>query len=215
MARNVNGTVLINRIRELGEIRSAYVNDAAMLTEINQSRLELFDKLITVGAGDYAESTQLVNVVSGTASYSLPDDYYKTIAVDINSTDGNWCDVSRYSLGERNLFSDLDSYNREDVYYRIRGNDITFAPTPNWTETNSVKHSYVAVPADITAATSVDGVAGWEDWIVYDCLVKFVGGKEEGDASQWERQLAKLNARIDGLKQRDRNEPDRIIVRDE
>lgn len=190
-----------------------------MVDEINQSRLELFDKLVEVGCGDYIESCAYVNIVSGTASYSLPTDYYKTIALDIKTTQGTWASIPHYSMGDRNLYSDLDSYSREDISYRIRGDYVTFAPTPNWTATNEVRHYYVSIPTDINASNSltnqyIDGVAGWDDYVVYDCLVKFLGGKEEGDASQWERQLARLDARIEKMRVRDRGAPDSIIVED-
>lgn len=224
MARNVTLYTLRERIRELGEIREAYVTNLALDREIESSRLELFDKLVSSASDDYFESTQNVSVTSGTNEYALPSDYYKTIAVDVMRTDGSYVNIERYNKGERNKYSinTISTVHRECSMYRIRGDNLTIIPTPNWTETNGIMHLYVAAPATILYAngaakdetnaktTNIDGVSGWDDWIVFDCLIKFVGGKEEGDASQWEGLLAKLNNRIEEMKYRDRGEPDSI-----
>ncbi len=216
MSRTQTAEQLVNRIRELGEIRATYVTNASLVAEINQSRLELLGKLVDAGAADYFETTVNVNVVSGTASYQLPTNHFSTLGVDVMLSDGSYFAMDRYNMQDRNLLSDDDVYQREDVKYRLRGDYITFSPTPDWTETNGIRHVYVSVPTDINASNAlsgqnVEGFWGWEDYIVYDCLVKFIGGKEEGDATQWEKMLMKTSDRIDEMKNnRDRANPDTI-----
>lgn len=161
----------------------------------------------------------------------MPADFYKVLSVDVKTQSGTeYANMERYSWGERNRLSATSPTGvyRELTKYRIHGDDtIRFKPTPRWTETNSVLLTYVPVPAtllegDGTAkdetnakATNVDGVFGWDDWIVYDCLIKFIGGKEESDASEWQGLLAKLNNRIEEMKDRDRGEPDTVRNVDE
>lgn len=214
MARTVTSGQLMARIRELGEIRASYVTNSALLQEINQSRLELLEKLVDVGAGDYFETSQQINVVADTAEYALPTNYFSTLGVSVLLDSGEYSNVDRYNLQDRNILSNEDVYDRESIRYRIRGDNIVFAPTPDWTATNGIVHVYVAYPADLNTSLTnetIDGFWGWEDYIVYDCLVKFIGGKEEGDATQWEKMLGKVNARIDQMKERrDRGNPDTI-----
>jgi hypothetical protein len=223
MARNVRLHTLRTRIRELGEIRESYVTNVALDREIESSRLELLDKLVSAGAGDYLETSTNISIVAGTDTYALPTNFYVALAVDVKTTTGtNYATMKRYSWGERNRLEFGAGVDRTDTRYRIHGDNIKFKPTPTWTETNSVLLTYVPVPATllanantavnaaVAANTNVDGVFGWDDWIVYDCLIKFVGGKEEGDASEWQGLLAKLNARIEDMRMRDRHEPDTV-----
>ena len=213
--RTVTTGDLIDRIRNLGEIRATYVTNAVMVQEINQSRLDLYEKLLDAGSVDYFETTQNVNVVTNTASYDLPDRYHTTLGVDVLMDDGDYDTLERYSLQDRNLYSDSLSYSREDTRYRIRGDYITLYPTPSWTETSGIRHFYVATPTDLNTSLTnetIDGFWGWEDYIVMDCLVKFIGGKEEGDATQWEKERAKTESRIERMKRkRDRGNVDTVV----
>jgi len=217
--RTVTTGDLITRIRNLGEIRATYVTNSVLVQEINQSRLDLYEKLLDAGACDYFESSANVNVVTNTASYDLPDRYHTTLGVDVLLDGGDYATLDRYNFQDRNLYSNsvtTQNYGtyREDTHYRVRGDFITFYPTPQWTQTNGIKHIYVAVPADLNTASTVetiDGFYGWEDYIVMDCLVKFIGGKEEGDAQQWMQERSKVESRIERMKRkRDRGGVDTI-----
>lgn len=188
-----------------------YVSDASLDEEINQSLAELYDKL--VGASpDYFESTQSIDVVADTASYALPDDYYKTLALDILRSDSTYGALTKYNLAERN-YDNLypGATSREWTRYRVRGSYLVLVPTPNWSETAGLRHLYIPAPSRLSnASDTFDGIAGWEDYIIYDVCIKLMA-KEESDASQYERLLAKINARIDEMAQsRDVGEPDTI-----
>lgn len=214
MARTKTTAQLISRVRNLGEIRQVYVSDNAMIDEINQSRLELLEKLVNVGSADYFETSQNINIVANTESYALPTNYFTTLGVDIKLSNGDFWSAERYNLQDRNLLTNAVVYDREETRYRIRGENIVLSPIPNWSETNGIKHIYVAVPADLSytnTAETCDGYWGWEDYIVYDVLVKLIGGKEEGDATEWQGLLAKANARIEeAAGRRDRANADTI-----
>lgn len=174
--------------------------------------MELYGKLVSAGSDDYFESEQSIDIVSGTASYALSSDYYKTIGVDIK-TGGDYINMPRYTLAERNMFSryNLGTGDSELGHYRIRGSNLVVIPTPSYSETAGIVHRYVAVPSDLLQdGDTLDGILGWEDWIVYKCLIKFIGGKEEGDPSVWVQLLSQMDQRLDQMKMRDRNEPGRV-----
>lgn len=216
MARTKTTGQLIDRIRNLGEIRSTYVTNAVLVDEIDQSRLELFGKLVEVGACDYFETEQMINVVADTASYNVESNYFSTLSVAVLLDNGDYHTLQRYNMQDRNLLSDHDvTPSREDYRYRIHADTIRLMPTPDYSETNGIQHIYVSVPSPLNNAVTnetIDGFWGWEDYIVYDCLVKFIGGKEEGDASVWQQMLAKTDARINALRhRRDSASPDTIV----
>jgi hypothetical protein len=185
-----------------------------MIDEINQSRLELLEKLVNVGSADYFETTQSINVVSGNSDYSVASNYFTTLGVDLKLTNGEYIPLERYNLQDRHLLSNSVTHDREHTRYRIRGENLTLSPTPSWSETNGIKHIYVAVPSDLSytnTSETCDGFWGWEDYIVYDVLVKLIGGKEEGDATEWMQLLGKANQRIeDTAGKRDRANADTI-----
>lgn len=211
MARTETLTNLMARIRELGELRTVYVSEAALILEINSSIAELYDMLVAANQ-DYYESTQSINVVSGTASYALDATFYKSIGVDVLLADGTYRSLRKYNRSERTQHEYTNAANREDTMYRIRGANMVFIPTPTWTVTAGIRHYYVPAPTKLTTGSdTVDGISGWEDWVIYDCCEKFVGGKEEGDASTYARLKQRLEYRIKTMaKHRDQENPDRI-----
>lgn len=211
MARTETLANMRTRIRNLSGVRSVSFSDANLLFEINNSIAELYDKLVAANA-DYYESTNDFNIVSGTDSYALPSDFYKAVGVSVKRNDGTYFPMKKYNRSDRHEWS-LYRYRanaREYVEYRIRGSNIIFNPTPNWTETAGVRMYYIPAPTKlVNDGDTFDGISGWEDWVVYDCCVKLVGGYEEGDASYFEKMLARLDQRIDEMAQtRDYAEPD-------
>lgn len=161
----------------------------------------------------------MINVVADTSSYNTETNHFQTLGVDILLDDGDYATMQRCSFQDRNNYNDDDvPVDRSEYTYRLRSNKIHVYPTPDFTETNGIRHHYVAVPAslNVNATTDeIDGFWGWEDYIVYDCLVKFIGGKEEGDATTWQQLLAKTDQRIDALKgRRDGASPDTVAIVD-
>ncbi len=109
-----------DRIRELGEHRSSYISDAALNTEINQDRLELYEKLVSAGSDDYIEEVHNIDIVSGTSDYLLPTDFFKLLGVDVKLTNGNYVNIPRYDFGKRNKYSiyRIGAVSREWSEYR-------------------------------------------------------------------------------------------------
>lgn len=210
MARNVTLQTLIDRIRNLAEAREVYINDETLIEEINSSIAELYDKLVAA-TPDYFESTQTLDIVNGTASYALPTDYYKTIGVDVLRSDGTYISLRKYNTAERNFDANLGGVQREYMRYRIRGGYLVLVPSPSFTENDSVRHLYIPTPPRLSDySDTLDDIANWSDYVVYDCCIK-LGAKEEGDTSNWRALLAKIDARITQMAQtRDVGEPDTI-----
>ena len=205
------------RIRELGEHRSSYISDAALDREINQAYYELYEKLVSAGSDDYFEKTHEFDIVSGTASYALPADYFKTIGVDIKLTNNNYVNIGRYNKAQRNKYSiyRIGAVSREWAEYRIRGNNIVLVPEPNWSQAGGLRHLYVPLPTELSADDdTLDGVCGWEDWVVYKCLILFAG-KEETDPGLWMQLLGGMEQRIEDMLVRDRAESEAIRDLDE
>jgi hypothetical protein len=200
-----------DRIRELGELRTSFVSDSSLDTEVNQSRLELYDKLISAGANDYFYETQLVNVVADTNSYALSTNFYKALSVEVKNSEGQYLPLFPYSWEEYG--SNESTSCRTETGYRFKGNYIYFAPTPSWTETNGIAIRYAPVPdALVNPTDTVDGVNGWEDYIVYDVIIKFCA-KDERDARDFKELFGKIDARIEKMK-KNRDRKNSSYIRD-
>ena len=100
---------------------------------LNRSYAELYDLIVTsANSEDYFLNSSTISLVSGTQSYDLPSDFYKSRGVDLN-IGSNKIPLRRYNFSERNiggLFS-----TAADMRYHIQGNKIFFNPEPSSSDT--------------------------------------------------------------------------------
>jgi hypothetical protein len=206
LARSVTTAALISRIRARGDIRDVRHTDAQLKDWIDESYAELYDIMVSTNL-DLFVTSDAVSVVSGTSSYSLPADWYKVVGVEVPSG-GLTYNIPRFRWSDRHRLQSSGS-NPTSMAYRIKGDNIYFKPTPNFSAT--VTLYYVPAPSKIAGADgSFDGVSGWEKYIVEDVCVKAKMADEEDEKPfVRERELAKV--RITSMaNDRDKNEPDMI-----
>lgn len=157
---------------------SAFVSDAELLDMINEAYAALYD-LIVSAFQHYYTSTDTITLVAGTASYALPDDFYKLIGVDLQEGAGTWKTLFPYNEVERN-----STIN-------------TTSSIPNAT----ARLRYIPAPAVFTDDDeTIDGVAGWEALLVTDVAIMMLE-KEESDTTALERRRMRDQARIQQMAQ--------------
>lgn len=134
---------------------------------IEKSRLELFALLVKAGLQSVPESLTTI-IANGDTSYPLPDDYFAI--QDVYRIDGN----VKYRLTRH------DARVRPNTVitgvastYRVSGTGadaiIEFYPLP---PNGSYPVHYIAIPAAMDDdADTVDGVLGWEEYIVVDVSI--------------------------------------------
>ena len=97
---------------------------------------------------------------------------------------------------------------KRDATYRIMGTKIYFAPTPSWT--GSVRLWYLPAPVSLSSDnTTVDGISGFEEYIVLHALLQYCGKAEE-DPTLFASQLGTLKQAMVVSLNRDNHEPDRV-----
>ena len=171
MARTRTLIQMRDEIRNRGDLRSVRHTDAMLTRNINQSIADLYNLVVEFNS-DYYLDSELISIVSGTANYSLASDFYKLVGVDILDINGNWINVRKFNFAERNQLQETDS-SRRNVRYRIMGSNIRLRPTPAWSLTNGMQVWYVPVPAELSGDADIfDGISGWEEYIILDCIVK-------------------------------------------
>jgi hypothetical protein len=212
VARSVTLGQLWLRAQQLSDIGDdasggSFIEYAEWTRIIDQAYCELYELLAASGLYFYESTTTLTT--TGAATVNLPADHYQTIGVDYSY--GNcWYSLQRLSVRERNTLSGLT--NSPAIGYRVVGSVVTLYPTPP--SGQSYRLVYVPAPTSlIDGATSltVDGVAGWDEYIVVDAAIR-AKLREESDTSALERRKADLRQRIiESAELREVASPSRVI----
>ena len=204
MALTVTLSYLKEQVRARADQQnSLFINDTELLGYINGSASALYDMLVEA-AEDYYVDKVVIPIVQGTNEYDLPEDFYKVLGVDyyVNSKP---VPMSRFNFRDRHLYNYLDA-RPEIVRYAIWGQQLVFKPmAPNIA---SVNLWYVPrITLLVNDADTLDGVNGWEEFIILDAAIKCMV-KEESDPTVLVNQLNAVKDRIKTMsKDRDQGEP--------
>lgn len=146
-----------------------FTPDSELVTYFNAAYRKFIDVVLST-PGDAAISL-LATKVTLASPYSMPADFYKVIAVDMQSG-GKWCVVPRFNFHKRNSYTDVNYPS-----YRIEAGQIVLAPD---TATPSLQLWYVASGATLTTASTITTFNGWDDYIAWE-VARAILDKEERD----------------------------------
>lgn len=183
-------TELISRIRQRSDNEhtgSTFVTDAEITRLINVSYAELYGHLIRWSM-NMAESLTTITA-TGAANYDLATDFYSLIAVFRVSGDQR-IRLERHSA--RNRLGANPS--GEATSYRIINSTIEFYPRPS---SGTYELVYVPTCGQLASGTdTMDGVLGWEEYVVIDCAIHILD-KEESDTANLRSDRAVILQRIE------------------
>jgi hypothetical protein len=216
-------------------VNSLFLTDAEFNANIAASHQELYDLLVEAYGNDYFVAGTPDNwyqfafngtsagflLPDGTATYLLKDGlttapaFYKLLGVDLQlsgAPDG-WLTLKPFTFMERNRFSFPNTQaaygRRTNLRYRIQGNSLWFTPLPSGNQNCRIWY----VPRLTVASADsdvIDGVNGWEEYIVVDAAIKALQ-KEESDVSVLMAQKQALIQRINSIAEnRDAGSPARV-----
>lgn len=204
MALNVTLAYLKEQVRARADQQnSQFIQDAELTDYINGSASALYDMLVEA-AEDYYVTSATFPIIQGTNEYNLPSNFYKVLGVDY-LVNNKPVPMSRFNFRDRHLYNYLDA-RPEIVRYGIWGNLLVFKPQAP--QIASVVLWYVpAITKLVNDADLLDGVNGWEEYIILDAAIKCMV-KEESDPSALLAQLQMVKDRIATMsKDRDQGEP--------
>ena len=153
--REMTDIVSLSELRLLAQQRadmenSQFITDDEWRRMINRGYAELYDLIVTsANSEDYFLSSGTISLVSGTDTYDLPTDFYKSRGVDLN-TGGAKIPLRRYNFSERNI-GGLYSV-ASDMRYHIQSNSIVFNPEPSAPDTITIY--YIANPRKFVEYTT-------------------------------------------------------------
>lgn len=210
-------TVTLSQLRTQARQRadmenSTFVSDAELNTYINASYAELYDLLVGVFE-DYNLTSGNIAILANTSAYSLPSDFYKLRGVDlVLDALGNAVTLKPFNFQERNSYMFTPTWNvvgLSYLRYHIQGNQMKFVPVPNTNQT--VKLWYIPAISRLSQdSDTVDGVNGFEEYIVIDAAMK-MRIKEESDIQELVMQKEAMRQRIMSMAaNRDAGSPEKV-----
>lgn len=191
MARMVTVGNVIARARKRADmVHTRFIQPEDALEMLNECYGELYDLLVASFQNYFVADPQFIQLVPGTVAYDLPDDFYKTIALELVEGDGTFSNIFVYNELEKNS---------------------TIRTDPNSIPNMQVRHRYIPAPQYFTSVDDeIDGIAGWDALLVYDLAIMFLQ-TEESDTTALERRRASIAARIQAMAQnRDVTQPGSI-----
>lgn len=182
-------TELITRVRQRSDnehVGSNFVTDTEITGLLNVAYQELYAELIRAGL-HIAETTFSVTA-TGAALYPLPTNLFAIIGIYFVDS-GYKRRLTRHSM----RFRPGSAQTGIATSYRIVSGSLELYPTPG---SGSYEVVYVPQPALLSAgADTVDGVLGWEEYLVVDASIKVLQ-KEESDTSVLRGERERILARI-------------------
>ena len=214
MARTRTLTNLLSDVRQrAGMENSTFVTDSELTEYINESAAEFRDLLIENECSEFFMTSATFSTSSGTAGYSLASDFYELHKVVIDLGGPQNYSLKPYPADEHGEAKSGSSWGwiagGRLPRYRVVGSSLYFSPIPSGVF--SVTYYYTPAQTRLSSGSdTVDGVNGWEEWIVIDSAIKCLA-KEESDVSYLMAQREKIEQRIARhAGRRDKSNGDRI-----
>jgi hypothetical protein len=179
--------------QESDNVGQSFVSDSEWNSYIAASYQELYGLIVNAFGNDYFVQTPASGytfVTDGVNEhFALPADMFKLLAVDVQiSAPNHWIALKPFMMSERNDFGFIG------MMIPMAGQTIRLLYVPKAT----------VLTADVDV---IDGVNGWEEYIVVDACIKALA-KEEADVSVFGARKAGLLERLQGeITNRDAGSP--------
>lgn len=210
------GNLILECQQRCNKENSEFYTQQELTSMVSQSYKELYDKIITAYGDDYYVAVPYSYTTGQNEQlYPLPSDFYKLLLAEValNPQDPNsYVTLRQFNFIQKNLFNYPNVYTMygiTNLRYRLNGNNLMIVPQTQGGQT--IRIWYAPRPSQLLSNTDiVDGVSGWEEYIVADVCIKMLA-KEESDVSVFAAQKAGMNKRLDEMaKNRNLGEPQTV-----
>jgi len=213
------GNLRLYAQQRINKENSQFVTTPEWNRYLTESYKEFYDIIVQKFGDDYYISQPYAFVTNSgqPALYPLPDGklisslqadgitpsepFYKLMLCEValNPNDPNsWVTLREYNRIQQNLWNFPNVYTFRGVTnlrYRLTGNNLQLVPQTQAGQT--VRIWYIPRPKSLVADYDmIDCVSGWEEYVVVDACIKFLG-KEESETQLFVTQKAALLKRIE------------------
>jgi hypothetical protein len=205
MASSVTLAVLVADARRYADMTGdEFRGDTEIERMVNQKLAEFYDLLVSARGQDYYITSAALSVVSGTASYSLPTDFYqlKTLTLEWSATNQEPVQPVNSVAGRIPLLNHNSWAQWGPKGYRIRGTTVEFLPTPTSAVTCRVQYIPTFTPlTNVTPGTTdvFDCINGWEKLITLGVAMELMEMEEAGTSMKWGSLYAEQLQRIQDM----------------
>lgn len=191
---------------------SEFVTDTEWGIYINEGYKELHGLLATLSEDYYvADPVEFTLTSSAAGKKAIAADFFKLLGVDKSLGGGRWQELNPFMFRERNRKGGIETSRTTMLKYRLLGANLHFVPAE--LATGDFRYWYIPAAPDLDDdADEVDGVNGWEEYIVVDAAIKALA-KEESSTTDLENRKGWLRKQIED-QARDRNEGDCERIQD-
>jgi hypothetical protein len=209
VARSRTLTAMISDVRQrTNQESSTFVTDAEVTEYLNQEIAELYARIVQAQGPEHYRSSASVPVVSGTALYALPADFFQLQALEA-TLGGITGRLRPFMQSEHALLANAQPYAwYSPIRYRVQANNLEILPA---TQTfNATLYYTPAPPRLVSGGDTFDGFAGYEVAAIYGACATVLA-KEESDPGFYMAQRDRIYTQIQSVAaQRDANEPERV-----
>ncbi len=211
----VSGSVLVNRVRVLGEYlettgsngyADSYITDDIVLEELSNANAEVH-RLYAESDNDFRLTRCELSLVSGSDPYDLPSDlsHLRAVQVRPQGSSTGWVPLRRADIDDD---LDADSSSTEAEAYRVIGSQIELLPPPT---AGTMRLSYVPCPERLTSLTgTIYAVDGYENLLVLRA-VRLLKMREGYATVEWDMRIAEGEAAMKAaVRRRDRAVPRKL-----
>jgi len=195
------GQTTLGNMRLESQQRSDLLNSGNVTTQewnsmIAQSYKELYDILVQKFGNDYFVQVPYSYTTTGTIDpvyqanvYPLPNDFYKLLRCEValNPQDPNsWITLRKFEAIQANLWNYPNVYTFygiTNLRYRLWGSNLQIVPISQGGQT--LRIWYVPRPNQLIQDSDiVDGISGYEEYIVADVCIKALVKQESFEQAQ-------------------------------
>jgi len=218
------GNLMLEAQQRADKVNSPFYTTQEWVNMISQSYKELYDVLIQKFGNDYFIAppvsfltTGQLDITYGAQVFPLPADFYKLMRVEValNPGDSNsWVTLRKFEAVQANLYNYPNVYTFygiTNLRYRLWGSQLQLVPLSASGQT--IRIWYSPRPSQlINTFDLVDGVSGWEEYIICDTCEKAMIKEESYEmASAFGTQKGMLLQRIiEAAENRDVGSPETV-----
>ena len=212
-------TELIAATRQRANMENtSFVTDDEILYLLNRAHTELYDAVVQTYEEYFLESVS-VPIVSGTDTYSLPDNFYKVLGVDLSIDAERAISLKRFVFTERNKYKTTiyAPHIPASIYlYAVQGMNLKLIPSPK--ENRNATLWFVPLPKKLVISNPgtnetdyVDiRLAMYDDYLVLDSAINIMLKEESNPAAYISERDGYMDSVIKSAANRDTNEPGRV-----
>jgi hypothetical protein len=202
---------LKTQVREAANMEnSLFVSDAELLRYIDLSYAELYDLLVEAFENYYTLGPIAETVTTGNI-IPYPADFYKLVGLDMNFG-GSFYPLKSFEFAERGRWVNANKLAYVGIInaaYKLMGTGIVLYPESS--AAGTYRYWYIPRRTSLVGDSStVDGVNGWQQFIVIDAAIKCLQ-KEESDVAALMAEKGQIISRIQAMaRKRDAGSPRKI-----